>query len=168
MNMKPRAIVYKSNTGHTERYAGLLGDRTGLPVFSLDFAEKSLGKGEPVIFLGWLSAGNVKGYKKAAEKFRVCAVCGVGLCDTGTLLDNVRKTTKIPPECPVFTVQGGLDREKLRGGKRAVINLLTRAMRSKKDKTLEERRMTELLIKGGDFVCAENLSAVLEWYESEK
>ena len=33
--MNVNAIVYTSNTGYTARYAGLLGKRTGLPVYSL-------------------------------------------------------------------------------------------------------------------------------------
>ena len=35
------AIVYTSNTGHTEKYAKILGEKTDLPVFSLKDAENS-------------------------------------------------------------------------------------------------------------------------------
>ena len=34
--MEIRAIVYTSNTGHTEKYARMLGEKTGLPVYSLE------------------------------------------------------------------------------------------------------------------------------------
>ena len=36
------AIVYTSNTGYTAQYARLLDEKTGMPVYSLDEAEKSL------------------------------------------------------------------------------------------------------------------------------
>lgn len=36
------AIVYTSNTGYTAQYARLLGEKTGMPVYSLDEAEKCL------------------------------------------------------------------------------------------------------------------------------
>lgn len=38
--MKPNAIVYTSNTGFTEQYARLLGEKTGLPVYPLSEAER--------------------------------------------------------------------------------------------------------------------------------
>ena len=49
--MKPNAIVYTSNTGHTEQYAALLGNKTGLPVYPLDEAMRKLPPEEPVIYL---------------------------------------------------------------------------------------------------------------------
>lgn len=36
------AIVYTSNTGFTAQYAGLLGEKLNLPVYSLDTAKKKL------------------------------------------------------------------------------------------------------------------------------
>ena len=62
---KPTGIVYTSNTGYTEKYAKLLGEQLGLPVFSAEQAD-SLPEGTEVLYLGWLMAGVVKGYKKAA------------------------------------------------------------------------------------------------------
>ena len=58
--MKPNTIVYTSNTGYTREYAMLLGEKTGLPVYSLDEAGKKLAPGDPVIYLGWLMAGKVQ------------------------------------------------------------------------------------------------------------
>ena len=114
--MKPAAIVYTSNTGHTRKYALLLGEQIGLPVYSLDEANAQLSGGSPVIYLGWLHASHVKGYSKAAKRFALCAVCGVGLCDTGTLTDQVRKATSIPVDIPLFTLHGGVDLIVLHGG----------------------------------------------------
>ncbi len=74
--MKPSAIVYTSNTGHTRRYSLLLGDQLGLPVYSLDEAKSQLSDGCPVIYLGWIHASRVKGYSKAApNRMRVCLNC---------------------------------------------------------------------------------------------
>ena len=60
--MKPTAIVYTSNTGHTRQYALLLGERLGLPVYALNEANAQLSGGSPVIYLGWLHASHVKGH----------------------------------------------------------------------------------------------------------
>ena len=37
-----QAIVYTSNTGYTAEYARMLGEKTGLPVLTLNEAKKSL------------------------------------------------------------------------------------------------------------------------------
>ena len=77
--MRPSAIVYTSNTGHTRRYSLLLGDQLGLSVYSLDEAKSQISDGCPVICLGRIHASRVKGYSKSASRYSVCAVCGVGL-----------------------------------------------------------------------------------------
>ena len=117
--------------------------------------------------MGWLFASTVKGYGKAAKLFRIRAVIGVGMCQTGTLLDDVRKVNELPDELPVFTVQGGMDRDKLKGVYAFMIKMLIKMMTSKKDKTESDLAMLELLLKGGDYVCKENLLSVIEWYNKE-
>ena len=76
--MYVNAIVYTSKTGHTREYALLLGEKTGLPVYSLDEAISRLPGGSPVIYLGWVHASHVKGYTSAAKRFAVRAVCAPG------------------------------------------------------------------------------------------
>ena len=156
-------IVYESNTGFTARYAAMLSQKLGIPAAPLAQALKSLPAGTPVIHMGWLMASSVAGYKKAAKRFAIAAVIGVGLGDTGAQDDAARKACKLPAEVPVFTVQGGMDIAKLRGPYKFAIKLLTKAMSAKKDRTPGEDRMLELLIKGGDYVGEKELSAVLAW-----
>ncbi len=158
-----KAIVYTSNTGYTERYAKLLGELTGLEVYSLDNCDV-LDKRSPIIYMGWLMAGSVKGYKKAAKKYNIRAICAVGLCDTGSYDENVRMHCKIGEDVAAFSIQGGMDINKLKGMNRSMINMLTRFMDKKKDRTEDEDRMLYLLKTGGDYVSEENLKAVLEWY----
>ena len=81
---KISAIVYTTNTGYTKKYAELLSKHTGLPLYSLKDATK-LSKGEPIIYLGWLMAGVIKGYKRASKSFTVSAVCGVGMGESGSI-----------------------------------------------------------------------------------
>ena len=166
--MKPAAIVYTSNTGHTRKYALLLGEQIGLPVYSLDEANAQLSGGSPVIYLGWLHASHVKGYSKAAKRFALCAVCGVGLCDTGTLTDQVRKATSIPEGIPLFTLQGGIDRSRLKGMDKLMISMLTKGLASQKHRSAQDERMLELLSKDENYVSLEDLSEVLQWYRAEQ
>ena len=163
--MNAKAIVYVSNTGYTARYAALLSGKLGIPAHTLTDAKKTLPAGTPVIYMGWLMAGSVKDCKKAAKRYDVRAVVGVGLGDTGAQDEAARKACALPADVPVFTVQGGMDITKLQGPYRLVIRLLTKAMASKKNATPGEARMAELLQSGGDFVHEKELAAVLAWTE---
>ncbi len=156
-------IVYTSNTGFTKRYAEMLGEKTGLAVYELCDAKSKLTKGEDIIYFGWLMASFVKGYKKAIKSFNVKAVCGVCLGDTGSQIDAVRNANGILSDIPVFTLQGGMKMEKLRGINKFMIKMLTKSIDAKKDRTADEEKQLELLKNGGDFVNEDNLSSVLEW-----
>ena len=71
-------IVYTSNSGYTAQYARLLGAALDLPVTDAKWGADPH-PGRAVIYLGWLMAGKVQGYAKAAKEFdirAVCAVCG--------------------------------------------------------------------------------------------
>ena len=165
--MNAKAIVYTSNTGYTARYAVILSEKLELPAHTLAEAKKTLNAGTPIIYMGWLMAGSVKDCKKAAKRFDIQAVVGVGLGDTGAQDDAARKACALPAEVPVFTVQGGMDINKLKGLYKLIIKMLTKVMAGKKDATPGERRMAELLSSGGDFVSEKELSAVLAWAEKQ-
>ena len=161
--MSIQAIVYTSNTGYTARYAALLSEKTGLPALPLAEAAKTLPQGTPVIYMGWLMAGSVKDCRKAARRFAVQAVCGVGLGDSGAQDDAARKACRLPAEAPAFTLQGGMDHTKLAGGYKVGIDILTKVMSAKKNRTPDEDKMLDLLLKGGDYVSDKELAAVLKW-----
>lgn len=121
-----------------------------------------------MIYLGWIHASHVKGYAKAASRFELCAVCAVGLCDTGTLTDQVRKATSIPEEIPLFTLQGGFDRSRLKGMDKLMISMLTKGLASQKQRSAQDDRMLELLSKDENYVSPENLAGLLQWYREEQ
>ena len=165
--MKPSVILYTSNTGFTAQYAALLSEQTGLPCFSLK-AAGHIQPGTPILYLGWLMAGNVQGYKEAAKKYTICAVCGVGMGATGSQIAGVRKTNALPDEMPVFVLQGGFDRKRLHGIYKLMMtvmkNTVGKSLARKPDRTPDEDTMLDLLENGGSRVSPENLSSVLDWY----
>ena len=166
------AIIYTTNTGSTERYAKLLAQKTGLPVYSLAEAKKRVFAGAEVIYLGWIMAGSVKGYAEAAKRYRVRAVCGVGMGQTGTQTDSVRKKSAISADIPLFTLQGNFDVKKLHGVYRLMMEIMVKAagksLAAKKDRTPAEDDMLDMMLHGGERVKAENLSAVLDWYNTQQ
>lgn len=163
-----KAIVYTSNTGYTATYAKILSDVTGLPAYEISDAAKKLPKNTDVIYMGWLMASMIKDYGKASKRYKISAVIGVGLCETGCLLEECRKASKIPVQLPFFTVQGGMDHEKLRGIYKFMINMLIKMMDKKKDKSDDDCRMLDLIKKGGNYVSKDNLGEFLRWYEENK
>lgn len=166
------AIIYTTNTGSTERYAKLLAQKTGLPVYSLADAKKRVFAGAEVIYLGWIMAGSVKGYAEAAKRYQVRAVCGVGMGQTGTQADSVRQKSAVPANIPLFTLQGNFDVKKLHGVYRPMMEIMVKtagkALDEKKDRTPEEDDMLDMMRCGGERVKAEDLSAVLDWYSAQQ
>lgn len=100
-----KAIIYTSNTGSTAEYAQLLGKELNLPVHSLQKAKNKVPAGSEIIYLGWIMARGIKGYKEAEKLYKVRAVCGIGMGQTGTQLKEVRDKNAIPQRIPLFTLQ---------------------------------------------------------------
>ncbi|MGM9647499.1 MAG: hypothetical protein ACI3YH_05155 [Eubacteriales bacterium] len=169
--MKPIAIVYTSNTGYTRQYAVLLGGQTGLPVYSLKDAKKELSAGSAIIYLGWLMAGQIKGYSKAAKRFEIAVACGVGMGATGSQLQDLRKANALPASLPLFTLQGGFDLQRLHGVYKLMMTIMAKTagkgLADKKDRTPDEDAMLDLMMNGGSRVSEDNLQAVLNWYQNE-
>ena len=166
------AIIYTTNTGSTEQYAKLLAQKTGLPAYSFAEAKKQILAGAEVVYFGWIMAGSVKGYAAATKHYRVCAVCGVGMGQTGTQTDSVRKKSAIPANIPLFTLQGNFDVKKLHGIYRPMMEIMVKtagkSLAAKKDRTPEENDMLDMMLHDGERVKVENLSAVLDWYSAQQ
>lgn len=160
---KPEAIVYTSNTGYTAEYAEMLSKKIGIPAIPLT-KSKVLKKETPVIYMGWIMANHIKGYKSAERYYDVAAVCAVGLCETGALIDEIRKAEKLSPDLPLFTLQGGMDHGKLRGINKFMINMLLKMLAKNEKATEDDRRKFELIKNGGNFVNEANLAEFMKWY----
>ena len=162
------AIVYTSNTGTTKEYAKLLSDKLSLPYYSLDEIKNKFKPGGKIIYLGWIMASGVKGYKKAIKDYDVCAVGAVGMGATGTQVKEVRTKNKIPSSKPVFTLQGGFDVKKLHGIYKLMMTIMVKTagkgLANKQDRTQEEDQMLEMMLHGGKYVDEKNLKAILDWY----
>lgn len=114
-------------------------------------------------------ASSIKGYRKATKRFHILAACGVGMAETGTHKEEVRKATGLPDELPLFTLQGGFDIDKLHGIYKWMITLMIRNMKKKQEKkktlTSQEDEMINVMLNGGSYVSEDHLAAALEWYE---
>ena len=166
-----KAIVYTTNTCSTEHYAKLLAQEIGLPAYSLIEAKKVIPNESEIIYLGWIMAGSVKGFANAAKLYRIRAVCAVGIGQTGTQTESVRKKAAVPSAIPLFTLQGNFNIKKLHVVYRFMMEIMVKAagksLAAKKDRTPAEDDMLDMMLHGGERVKAENLSAVLNWYHTQ-
>lgn len=163
-----KAIVYESNTGFTWKYAHMLGERTGLKALPLELAKNELQKGEEIFFLGWVCAGKISGYAKAAKLFSVQGAAGVGIIfpDEATI-PQLRENTNIK-DIPLFFLQGGVAPEKLSAIKRKILNMVAATVEKAGPKNENEREMIDALRIGGDFVRAENLDGILAFIQEKQ
>lgn len=165
-----KAIIYTTNTGSTAQYAKMLAEQTGLPAFSMEEAKSKVEAGSEIIYLGWIMAAQVKGYKAAAKKYKIKAVCAVGMERTGTRTEQIREKTCVPAEVPLFTLQGNFNVKKLHGLYRLMMNLMvkmvTKKLGAKTDRTQQENEMLEIMLHSGENVRKENLAEVISWYKN--
>ena len=169
--MEPKAIVYTSNTGYTAQYAALLAKKTGLHAYALDEALEKVPDGAAVIYMGWIMAGKIQGFITAVKHYQVAAVCGVGMNPTGSQLPMVRQANGLGESMPLFTLQGGLNMDKLHGFKKLILKIMGgsigKQLMAKQDRTPEEDAILDMFRNGGDRVSMQNLKDVVAWYEQE-
>lgn len=155
------AIVYKSNTGFTKKYAEMLSEELSLPIYSLNKISK-LNKNTNIIYMGNVFASNINGYKNIKDKLNIEAVVAVGMTFPSIENNNqLKEVNKI--ENNLFYLHGGLDKQKLKGFKKLIINLIGKSLEKNPDK---DEKMVEIFKNGGDFVSKDNLDEIIKWYKS--
>nr|MDD6335611.1 hypothetical protein [bacterium] len=122
------AILYRSNCGHTQRYAHMLSDKTGLPVYEWKQAGARVPAGAHVLYMGWMRAGSLVGYKKAARRYAVDAVCAVGMAPSLNAEQAGQAGKSLSLSCPVFYLQGGFEADKLTGIYRMAIKAMQKGI----------------------------------------
>lgn len=167
-----KAIVYESNTGYTRHYAEILSGETGLPAYELKASGEKLTKGEEIIFMGWIMAGSIKGYKKAAANYSIRAACAVGMGSPSEKVVNDLTERHQVKDARVFCLQGGFDINKLHGMYKFMMKMMgksiSESIEKKEVKTPEDIASLEMFRNGGDYVKKENLADVIKWYDSVK
>ena len=170
--MSVKAIVYESETGHTKRYAEMLGEKTGLPVYTIKQAKAGLEKGSGIIFMSWIAGGKLVKFSKV-KRFNTTAVCAVGMSPpdrSAEILDELSKDCGLERK-NIFYMQGGISINKLHGIYRIMMNAMLSAVEkaSEKDSKAKVNQEMASMLKGEkDFVDAKNLFGIVSWYKMQK
>lgn len=166
--MNNKAVVYTSNTGTTKEYAEIIGKRYDLPVYSLDDAMMKLERNDEIIYLGWIRSGEIQGFKRAANWFEITAACAVGAGATGSQRLQIEEMNEV--KCRLFTLQGGLFLDKLKGGNKLMMKVFVRSVlrgyKAQSNLSADEEALIELFKNGGSRVSEDKLDAFYQWYDT--
>ena len=160
-----RIIVYSSNPGYTRQYAKLLGKALDMPSYELGSVPECHA-GAEAVYLGWLFAGSIVGYKKCAKKYNVVCAVGVGMSPPSPeLAEGLRAAMKIPEGVPVFYLQGGFDIARLKGPMKLIMKFKCREIAGRlaaKPELSEAEQLTYDMTQGPASAVSEaNLAEIL-------
>lgn len=159
------AIVYTTNTGSTERYAKMLGEKIGCGVYELSKCEAL--ENSEIIYFGWVMAGTVQGLSQAREKFGgLKAVVAVGMMPSEKSKQEAAEKNAITE--PFFYLPGAFSVKKLRGMYKMMMSMMLRMMKGKVKESgdPDDKRALELFENGFDSVKEENLVPVEEFLKA--
>ena len=137
-------VVYKSNTGFTQRYAQYLGSQLHAEVMPLTAVKgKTMGNFDRVIYGGGLYAGSLNGLKKAktmfsesgAKEFLVFAV-GAMPADSPMLEETWKRNLTVEElkTIPHFYMLGGLDYDHMKAGHKIMMKVAIGSVKAGKDR----------------------------------
>lgn len=160
------AIIYRTCSGSCERYAKLLSEELGIPAFRLgrDKVRTDL----KVVYIGWLFAGKIVGFKSAVKKFNIGAVVQVGMSPvTEESEAKGRSSNPVSADVPLFSLQGGFDMRKLPFYYRLIMKPITASIAEKleaKSSLTEQEKATLSMAKNGVGEPASwDVSDIVEW-----
>lgn len=175
--MDIKGILYQSGSGHAKEYAELLSKQWNVPAYDLFSAVRSLKKGTPVLFIGWVRNRELMGYGLMLKRYSIKAVCAVGAVEMEYgqyVLDRIARRAHIREDISLFYLRGGFDSKLVRGSDRKLVSALIDTLArkivrcEKKNQAVHvyDKALFSALTCGGDFVCTENLSNIVEWYDT--
>lgn len=179
------AIVYKSETGFTKKYAEMLARETGgtLTDFkncSKKQAEKILSDNDIIIYGGRLHAGAIDGFKKARDMFYGKGKAKFIVFATGAMPAEAAEKEGILKQTwernltaqeldaiPHFYFQGGLCYEKMSFFDRFLMKGFRSMLKNKKDKTNSDIEMGKVVSCSFDISSEEYIIPLLDYLKQE-
>jgi menaquinone-dependent protoporphyrinogen IX oxidase len=171
-----KIIIYGSQYGTTERYAGELSKRTGIKALSYE-AVKDLSMYDTIIYLGGLYAGGVLGLAKTIKLLpkdskQTILIVTVGLADPNDKknTDDIKLSLQkqIPKDiyerAKIFHIRGGIDYQKLSFKHRTMMKLLYMIVKRRppEKQTAETKEMIDTYNQTVNFVDFESLKDVID------
>ena len=151
-------VVYTSNTGFTRRYAECLAQKLNVPC--MDLASAHSRRGEEAVDCGWLCASKIKGLSKAKRRFRLTAVCAVGVAPAEERLAETLARGNRLAGTPVFYLRGGMKPKELAGPYKWMIACLKAVLKKPAASDENAAGMLKAVTEDSDFFDASFLDEV--------
>ena len=158
-----KGIVYTSNSGFTKEYAKRLSKRLSVPVYSLKESKKNLDKNDEIIYMGWIMANIIKGYKKAKKDYNIKILCAVGMKECSKeIINQIKTANSILGD--LFYLQGGFDMKRISGVYKffmtGMLKGIEKELKENFDKSKED--MLTVLKEGKSFISDKNLDEIAD------
>ncbi|MCI8551293.1 MAG: flavodoxin [Lachnospiraceae bacterium] len=168
--MKP-VILYHSQTGFTRQYAEWMAGELSCPCFSFEERKRiDFSRYDTIIFGSWCHAGKLKKYKWFQEMLPAWrgkrkAVFAVGASPAGAQqIEQFLKTLTVPgEEMAAFYLPGGLRYERMGAASRIMMKAFSAMVNGKKQKTLEEEQMAQMVSRSYDISDRNLIRPVLKY-----
>lgn len=149
-----RVIIYKSITGHTERYARMLSKELNIPCYS--YKDAKVSENDEIIFLSYIYASKIMGLSKILKKYNVKVIIAVGaLAYSKDYLNTLKNNNNI--KLPLFYLRGGINYSKLNFFFRKFLPVIG------KDLAKDDKELLNLFKNGGTFVTKDNLKEIINY-----
>ena len=156
-----KGIVYTSNSGFTKEYAKMLSKRLSISAYSLKESQKILCKNDEIIYMGWIMANIIKGYKKANKKYNIKVLCAVGMKEfSEEVISQIKTANGIGRD--LFYLQGGFDMNRLSGVYKFFMMGMLKGIEKELKETFDKSKgdMLSILKEGKSFISDKNLDEI--------
>ena len=169
VNVKAKAVVYTSNTGHSEEYARMIGKKLSLPVYERKYAHNYIAKDTDIIYVSWVMAGMIKDYGKAKAMYHIVAVVAVGMDVSKGVELKVRVENELPISTPFYLVFGGYRKDKLKGFYKWAYKRKEKSwikeLEEESNLTPTQQELLDILKNGGSKIREENLKTLYKDFQ---
>ena len=154
-----KVIVYQSKTGHTKEYAESLSKELKIPCYSVQDAKEKINKKDEIIYLSWIRATTIIGYKKINKKYKIVTIGAVGAYPkSNEYTKQLKEYNHITQE--LFYLRGGINYEKLNKFYQKLLKLVGKSIVLENPR---DKEMSRLFEKGGNFVNSKQLKPLVEY-----
>lgn len=165
------AILYHSQTGFTRQYVDWIAEKTHADCYSLTEAIKADLSACDVLLLGsWMHAGSIYKLNKLAaiaQKYPqkpVLLFCTgaspIASPDSQKALEAGSQLLKIDPAL-TFYCPGGLNYDQMSPGNRLLMKAFASMVKAKKNKTEDEKLMSEMIVSSYDISDSKAIEPIL-------
>ncbi|NLG04872.1 MAG: hypothetical protein GX567_13730 [Clostridia bacterium] len=164
-----KLVVFKSNTGFTEKYARWIAEDLGCvakPLKQVNAAE--IASYDVIIYGGGIMAGMISDVDKIVKMNpKKLVVFATGATPTSVEYAEVLKKQNKLEDTPVFYYEGGLALEKLNFIMRGMLNMAAKGLAKKEDKTPEDEIMLKQFGQSYDHSNRDNISELVNMLKEE-